>query len=228
MRHLQMQPGRKGGLSAGQCQARVSLLSPPTSNHTKQKSYKLYKACLGFDCKENCFLSPQCTPPLPPSFLCRHIPPLLVDRGEIEYTPHVEVLCAWPAVVWNSDFWSGWWSWMFVVWDLLLPSLLRDAALKEQTHFGPMLCRVTLYYLWPHYRLATILFIIDQAKNELEVLTEQLEKLEKQTQYTTGEKKRPQSLEIVFFWSTCIYFETKSHSVHLLSSSIFTCSFVSW
>ena len=143
--------------------------------------------------------------PLPPHpFYVGTSPPLLVDRGEIEYTPHVEVLCAWPAVVWNSDFWSGWWSWMFVVWDLLLPSLLRDAALKEQTHFGPMLCRVTLYYLWPHYRLATILFIIDQAKNELEVLTEQLEKLEKQTQYTTGEKKRPQKQRNCVFWSTCI------------------------
>jgi len=43
MRHLQMQPGRKGGLSAGQCQARakneLEVLSEQLEKLEKQTQY---------------------------------------------------------------------------------------------------------------------------------------------------------------------------------------------
>ena len=115
-----------------------------------------------------------------PSFLCGHIPPFS-RRGGLE---GVTWVCSYP------------------VWKLYMHDLLFHPVLNswdgEDDCFEFCLCgnfampwggserdlksKQTL----DNWRLLQLNIIQRQAKNELEVLSEQLEKLEKQTQYTTG------------------------------------------
>ena len=137
MRHLQMQPGRKGGLSAGQCQARVSLLSllHNSALNLLRKSHKWQKLRLGFDCEEKCFFSPQ--RPLPPHFYVSTSPPFSCRQGRTWVdSPFDSLICITCFSICCFEFWyRRWWSCMFKLclsWRFAGgQSIEREAALSE-------------------------------------------------------------------------------------------------